>query len=563
MPNDIAADLDDRWLQMALGLGLVALFVLRVWGLYQTPLNLGPDEAQYWRWAQEPAWGYYSKPPLIAWIIGGTTYFFSDAEWAVRLPAPLLHAATALIVLLLARDMFGLRTGVLAAVFYGLMPGVSLSSGVMTTDGVLLPLWALSLYALWRLRGRPTDWSIACLLGIAIGLAVLAKYAAVYFLLGMALAAWIDLDTRRALVSTRGAVAVLVALLITLPHFAWNAANDFQTLAHTADNANWGGTLFNPQNAIKFAVDQMGIVGPIGFVAMVAALFSVLKPNPAAAPHPAERWLICFIAPALIIILVQAVTSRAHANWAATAYVGGAILVTSWLVRPRRIAIWQWGLAGAVLLIAAFFIPDVSWEGRLLIGIGLAGTVIGMGWFAQWKRSGLLWGSYALHGFVAAVFMALAIGPPAWADGLGLAGAFKQTRGWPATTDELSSLIQATDADILVVDDRETWHSLDYYSREGFPVEIVSWRRQAVPHSFAERDPLQLSEDGVALIASIHTWLEPRMEQDFGTFVRYGTLSVPLGSGKWRRLNLFLAQSYKPVPRTPEWEAQFLESDAA
>jgi 4-amino-4-deoxy-L-arabinose transferase-like glycosyltransferase len=35
------------------------------------------------------------KPPLIAWIIGLTTAAFGDSEFAIRVSAPLLHAAVA------------------------------------------------------------------------------------------------------------------------------------------------------------------------------------------------------------------------------------------------------------------------------------------------------------------------------------------------------------------------------------------------------------------------------------------------------------------------------------
>ena len=51
------------------------------------------DEAQYWAWGQEPAFGYYTKPPLIAWIIGATTSLCGDTPFCVRLPSPLMHFA--------------------------------------------------------------------------------------------------------------------------------------------------------------------------------------------------------------------------------------------------------------------------------------------------------------------------------------------------------------------------------------------------------------------------------------------------------------------------------------
>src|SRR5213078_4893458 len=74
------------------------LTVIRLVLIAVHPAGLYPDEAQYWFWAQTPALGYYSKPPLIAWLIALTTGLFGDSEFAVRLSAPLLHAATAAFV---------------------------------------------------------------------------------------------------------------------------------------------------------------------------------------------------------------------------------------------------------------------------------------------------------------------------------------------------------------------------------------------------------------------------------------------------------------------------------
>ena len=129
---------------------LVGLVLMRLVATLVTPLNLGPDEAQYWRWGQSLDWGYYSKPPLIAWMIAATTSLFGDAEWAVRLYAPFGHAVAGVFLFLLGREAYDERTGFWAAMAYMLMPGVWLSSGIISTDDLLLPCWSAALYLLWR-----------------------------------------------------------------------------------------------------------------------------------------------------------------------------------------------------------------------------------------------------------------------------------------------------------------------------------------------------------------------------------------------------------------------------
>lgn len=45
------------------------LMLARLVALFRTPLELYPDEAQYWLWSRTPDFGYYSKPPMVAWAI--------------------------------------------------------------------------------------------------------------------------------------------------------------------------------------------------------------------------------------------------------------------------------------------------------------------------------------------------------------------------------------------------------------------------------------------------------------------------------------------------------------
>src|SRR6476660_4150248 len=99
---------DERWLFWLAVLIVGAITLVRLVVLLVTPLQLYPDEAQYWWWAQSPDWGYFSKPPLIAWIIWLSTRF-SDAEWAIRFASPLLHATTALLIFGIGRLAYDAR----------------------------------------------------------------------------------------------------------------------------------------------------------------------------------------------------------------------------------------------------------------------------------------------------------------------------------------------------------------------------------------------------------------------------------------------------------------------
>ena len=83
-----ASDQTQNWL---IGSALLIITLLRSVAVITTPLELGVDEAQYWLWSQTPDFGYFTKPPLIAWIIGLSHWIFGHHTWAVRLPACWIH----------------------------------------------------------------------------------------------------------------------------------------------------------------------------------------------------------------------------------------------------------------------------------------------------------------------------------------------------------------------------------------------------------------------------------------------------------------------------------------
>src|SRR5262245_49438816 len=97
-----AAERDEHYRRVA-RLAVGALTLVRLLWLAGHPTDLYVDEAQYWFWSLHPALGYYSKPPLIAWIIALTTGIFGESELGIRIAAPILHLATSLVVFAIGR----------------------------------------------------------------------------------------------------------------------------------------------------------------------------------------------------------------------------------------------------------------------------------------------------------------------------------------------------------------------------------------------------------------------------------------------------------------------------
>nr|WP_070961138.1 glycosyltransferase family 39 protein [Hyphomonas sp. Mor2] len=503
---------------------IAALLAMRLLLVVWSPLELYADEAQYWRWGQSLEWGYYSKPPMIAWVIHFSTALFGDSEAAIRIFAPLCHAVSAVFLLLLSRRLFGPFAGLVTVVAYLFMPGIVLSSGVISTDGVLFPFWSIALYLFWRLREDDLGWAGTVALGAAIGAGFLSKYAMLYFAIGIALTSLIDRDTRRAVLSHKGIAALLIAAALFAPHMLWNAANDFKTVSHTVDNANLGGQLFNLENLPKFLGDQMGVFGPVSFVALVAGL-AFLRPrgeladlgDAAHAQRTKEYWLACFIVPVLIIIAFQAVLSRAHANWAATAYPAASVWIGGFLMRAKgwRIAFWA-GLA-------------------FQAGIGVLATVV-------------------------------ALGPASWTAAIGRDNDLKRVRGWNDLSQQLQREIDRLNPTAILVDEREVWHGIDYYLRDTPHPPLIMWRYNPGPKSYAEGVDLADLDHSRVLVASYRSNLRPPIKADFASWQPEGAISVDLGHRSngcpiQRELRLYVASDYTPLPRTSDWLQAFKTED--
>jgi 4-amino-4-deoxy-L-arabinose transferase-like glycosyltransferase len=328
---------------------VAAITLLRVLWLATNQPDLYADEAQYWIWAQDLRLGYYTKPPLIAWLIAGTTALCGEGEGCVRLSSPLLHAGTALILGAAAERLFDRRTGFWTAITYATLPAVSVSSTIASTDAALLAAWAAGLYALVRLREEDALrwWA---LFGLATGVGLLAKYAMAGFVASAVL--WLLIERGVRVLRMPGPwLAAALAVAVFAPNLVWNVANQFATVRHVGENANLGhGVAFNPVTAAEFVGAQFGVFGPILF----AALLWVLSRRETWR-DPRTRMLALFVVPLGAVMVTQSFLSRANANWAAPVYAAGTILVVGWALARGRALLVHASVALHVVAAVALF----------------------------------------------------------------------------------------------------------------------------------------------------------------------------------------------------------------
>ena len=493
---------DDGALTRKLMVLLLGLLVCRLLLLFVAPWGLHGDEAQYWAWSQEPDFGYFSKPPMIAWLISVTTSLFGNAEWAVRLSAPFLHIATSIMIFLAGRRLYTAQTGFWAALIYTLMPAVWLSSYIMSTDAALLLCWAIALHA-WVCLRDGGGWGRVFQLALALGFGLLSKYAMAFMIPVLGLAVLIDKPSRTALLGPKGFVVAGLAAALLTPNLMWNAAHDFATIAHTAENANLGQDIFHPEEVLAFWIDQFGVFGllplPMLLLAFGAAFTGKLQ-SP-------SKWIAALAALPLLAITLEALLSRANANWAVTAYIAAPILVALWAAQgPQRLVWLKWGLIAQT-------------AGALCIG-GLATS-------------------------------------KTLVDAAGVNNSVKRLRAWPETNAAVRIEAMKDNYGFIATDNRLLFYNLEYYGYEtpyssskiqNSP-ELAMWSLNVSPSNHANLTRSLPDTDAAVLILSYHHNFESYFREDFDTLTELKPIKINLGPGKNRHIKVWRGIGYKRTTR--------------
>lgn len=328
----------------------LALLAIGQWLL----LSLSPDEAQYWVWSRDLDWGYYSKPPGIAWQIALTTFLTdSHDEWAIRLGALLWSAASSLLFFFTAR-----KTGLTpwrsfwAALILALSPLAVLGNFAATTDVGMLFFWIGALYSLGKSYEEKKPLPTLTL-GLWILGGALFKWA-IYWIY-IPLLFWPSKDSWRHLMRLAG--SALISSLALLPSLYWNFHHHFATFKHVlarVEGGREGGEFF----FFEFFGSQLAIFSPFFFMLLFAALrqFWLSKKG---LPSSCARWhaglFMCFFSSACAISL----WGKLQANWFVFIYPSAALCIgyflpegqKGWFKRPWSFH-FKWASALTVGLIA-------------------------------------------------------------------------------------------------------------------------------------------------------------------------------------------------------------------
>ncbi len=382
------------WLAVGLVLLGACSNIRYLW--HDCPLDFSGDESHYWEWSRHLDYGYYSKPPGIAWVlwlterIGAWVGLSTSSGQALmpllRMPAVVFGAISGIISLLLARRMFRDNRAALAVILLSAaVPMFAVGSLLITIDAPMYLCWAASVYCLWRVvdpgvlqggivaaKRASTGWLYAA--GVCCAVGMLFKPVLIAVPVCVVIAAWGDRVIWRAFRTWHGLGALGIVLLSQVPTVVWNARHGWVTFRHIATQGGFSGST-DTKSPSKIAAmaqhfgdylgGQVGGMGGILFVLLVIAVVTVfrqlrhsrkitLSPCPPVTlsplAHARNIWLLSFTLPLWGFYFILNFWTKTETNWPAASYFTGMILLAGVLVQgwdsavPRTRRAWRiWG----------------------------------------------------------------------------------------------------------------------------------------------------------------------------------------------------------------------------
>lgn len=351
---------DSHWLRLAQILILVGLIGKCIY-LASGIIQLSGDEAYQWLWSKHLALSYYSKPPGIAFIQFAGTELFGDNELGVRFFSPVFAAILSWITLQFVAREAGGKAAFWFLLIVNAVPLLALGSIVITVDPPLVLCWTWALLAGWRAvqaDGRARDWLSA---GVAMGLAFLCKYSALYQIVCFAIFFALWAPARAQLRRPGPWLALGIFLLCALPVIIWNAQHHWITVQHVKGNAGFGDEyVWKPTLKYfgEFWAVEAAALNPIFFIGAMWAVFGFWKRR---REQPLLLYLFCMSAPVFFGHALYSFRERILPNWIAPAVPGLFLLmVLYWNGRLRAGALWikpllAAGLAAGFLCVAILY----------------------------------------------------------------------------------------------------------------------------------------------------------------------------------------------------------------
>jgi 4-amino-4-deoxy-L-arabinose transferase-like glycosyltransferase len=322
-----------------------------------TQPNAPLDTVEWLAWGRQWQLGYPKHPPLTGWI--GEMAFDVGGLPAVYLLGCLAVAVALWSAWCLARRLMPPHLALIAVLALDGSLFFTQRTGEFNNNLVLNGLWALGVLGFVRAVSGDRAWAWLGT-GVALGLAFLAKYAAVMLAGAMLLTMLAEPGARRAWRRPGPYLAAAAGALVVLPHLVWLVRHDWPTGAYVAERAATGGGVATHFMEIgSFFGANLLRLTPAAVI--LGLLLTRSRPAPAAdATVGQERRLLTWLVaiPLATLLLLALVGWNVRADYGSPLWTFAPACLLAWRTPAPSPAAWRRAIGGwlvvAVLSVATF-----------------------------------------------------------------------------------------------------------------------------------------------------------------------------------------------------------------
>jgi hypothetical protein len=275
----------------------IFLFIWLIINLIQAIfMGLMSDEAYYFFYSRDLAWGYYDHPPLTAILIRLGSLVFSN-ELGVRFMFILLSAGTILVLHKLSdvknEFLFG-------ALFFSFM--IFQITGFLAIPDSLLVFFTALFFLVYNKYCEKNNMQQALLLGLVMAGMLYSKYLGIVIIF-LTVISNIQLLWRRSFWA-----AVIVTAVLFIPHLYWQYQHDFPSLYyHLVERSH--DEVFRWSNFGDYITGQIMLINPFLFIPVIYFMIKYKAHN------KYERSLLFASFGSLLLPFLLMIRGRVEANW--------------------------------------------------------------------------------------------------------------------------------------------------------------------------------------------------------------------------------------------------------
>ncbi|MEQ1587455.1 MAG: glycosyltransferase family 39 protein [Cyclobacteriaceae bacterium] len=300
-------------------------------------VELRGDEAYYWRYSKELAWGYFDHPPVTAVLVKAGDLLFHN-ELGVRLFFVLLCTATIWVMEKMIQPAnLKLFYAIVSSIAF-LQLGMVFGGGMFAIpDFPLLFLTALFFY-LYKQYLQNSSWTVFLLLAVVICLLMLSKYHGI-LVIGFTIVSNLALLKRKSFWGI-----ALLALILFMPHVLWQVANDFPSMKYHFYERSSKGYSFS--FTTEYLLAQPFVLGPFIGVVLIYLGFT-FRPN-----DVFERSLKFMIVGTYLFFFLMTFKGRVEGNWTIITFVPLLYIGYNYIEKSKKLTKFAfYSFAGSLVLI--------------------------------------------------------------------------------------------------------------------------------------------------------------------------------------------------------------------